>query len=126
MRRPASTPLGVSPDEKGGRTPAKSPTPENDRSANENVIGSTVPSKGRKSPIDPKAIPGVVPASAIEPLLKLTDLTRVLNCQLRTVERLKSSGRLPKPDLLIGTGTRKSPRWKPATIRRWIDEGGAE
>jgi len=125
MRRPASTPLGVGIDEEGGRTPAKSPTPEIARSADENVTRPTLPSNGRKASTDPKSIPGVVSACSIEPLLKLADLALALNCQLRTVERLKSSGRLPKPDLLIGTGSRKSPRWKPATIRRWIDEGGA-
>jgi predicted DNA-binding transcriptional regulator AlpA len=38
----------------------------------------------------------------------------------RTIERLRSAGRFPKPDLKIG----KAPLWKPETIRRWIDEGG--
>ncbi len=136
MKRPAPTPRGVDPNEKGGRTPP-GPDPSNARSAKGNVTDPSNPSKRdatladvrrakARTTGDPKAIPGLALASSLEPLLKLADLTRVLNCQLRTVERLKSLGRLPKPDLLIGTGSRKSPRWKPATIRRWIDEGGAK
>jgi predicted DNA-binding transcriptional regulator AlpA len=57
----------------------------------------------------------------VAPLLSIADLTHILNAGRATVERLKSSGKLPKPDLKIG----RMPRWKPETIRRWIDEGGA-
>jgi len=122
MRRPASTPLGVNPDEKGGRTPAKSPTPENVKPT-ASVAEPTAPSKGRKSSTDPSAIPGIGSASTLEPMLKIEGLALALNCDHRTVERLKASGQLPRPDLSIGIGSRKSPRWKPETIRRWIDEG---
>lgn len=66
------------------------------------------------------------PATSIEPMLTRGDLPILLSCGMRTIERLKSAGRLPKPDLLIGTGSRKSPRWKPETIRRWIEDGGAK
>jgi predicted DNA-binding transcriptional regulator AlpA len=66
-------------------------------------------------------VPGLKVAADIESLLRMTDLIRVLNCSRRIVERLRSSGRLPKPDLYVG---KRSPRWKPATIRRWIEEGG--
>lgn len=77
-----------------------------------------------KDATDSIPIAVVAPTLSIEPLLRLTDLPAVLNCGIRTLERLKSAGRLPKPDLLIGTGNRKSPRWKPETIRRWIEDGG--
>jgi len=66
---------------------------------------------------------GVTTASEIEPMLVFDDLPRVLSCSRRTVERLRASGKFPKPDLLIGTGSRKSPRWKPETIRRLMGGG---
>lgn len=56
----------------------------------------------------------------VEPMMSLGDWSGVLNCSRRMVERLKSSGRLPKPDLIIG----RMPRWKPETVRRWIESGG--
>jgi hypothetical protein len=43
-----------------------------------------------------------------------------LNCCRRLVERMRSAGKIPKPDIKIG----KMPRWKPETIRRWIERGG--
>lgn len=56
----------------------------------------------------------------MEPLLSIADLARVLNCSRRVVEGLRSAGRLPKPDLKIG----KMPRWRPDTVRAWIEKGG--
>ena len=61
-----------------------------------------------------------IPALPIEPLLSNSDLARVLNLAQRTIDRLKTSGKLPRPDLHIG----KMPRWRPATIRAWIERGG--
>jgi predicted DNA-binding transcriptional regulator AlpA len=55
---------------------------------------------------------------AIEPLLTIDGLAAVLSIARRTAERLKSAGKLPRPDLTIG----RMPRWKPETIRCWIDE----
>lgn len=57
--------------------------------------------------------------TAIEPLMGVADLARVLNVSRRSVERLRSSGKLPRPDLHAG----KLPRWRPETIRRWINGG---
>lgn len=74
--------------------------------------------------VDLAKLPGVVPASAIEPLLGPNDLPGILAISLSTIDRLRSSGRFPKPDKLIGIGSRKMPRWKPETIRKWIDAGG--
>jgi predicted DNA-binding transcriptional regulator AlpA len=62
--------------------------------------------------------PGLTLAAAIEPLLSLDDLTVILNVSRRAVERLKSAGKLPRPDLTIG----RMPRWRPESIRRWIAE----
>jgi predicted DNA-binding transcriptional regulator AlpA len=65
-------------------------------------------------------MPGLTPAADIEPLLRQSDLPRVLSCSLRTVERLRVSGKLPRPDLHLG----RSPRWKRSTISAWIAGGG--
>ena len=65
-------------------------------------------------------VPGLKGAADIEPLLRMADLARILSCSRRAVERMRAGGKLPRPDLHIG----KMPRWKPATIRAWIEEGG--
>ena len=57
----------------------------------------------------------------IEPMLSIDDLAAILRCSRRVVERLRSGGKVPKPDIKIG----KMPRWKAATIRAWIEKGGA-
>jgi hypothetical protein len=56
----------------------------------------------------------------IEPLLSITDLCRVLGVDRRTLERMRAAGRVPAPDLIVGT---RSPRWLPAAIRRWCEGG---
>lgn len=61
-----------------------------------------------------------LPCNDLEPLLKLADLTRLLNCSRRTIENLKSAGKLPPPDLQLN----RMPRWRPATVRAWIEGGG--
>jgi predicted DNA-binding transcriptional regulator AlpA len=55
----------------------------------------------------------------IEPLLSIGDLCCILACDRRTVERMRSAGRLPRPDLHVG----RMPRWRAATIRAWIEGG---
>lgn len=54
--------------------------------------------------------------------LRQAEIARSLGISRRTLERERSAGRFPKPDLTIG----KAPLWKPETIRRWIDSGGKE
>lgn len=66
---------------------------------------------------DPASIPGIVTADAIEPLLTLDGVARILSVSRSSIERMKSAGNLPRPDLRIG----RMPRWRPATINRWID-----
>jgi predicted DNA-binding transcriptional regulator AlpA len=56
--------------------------------------------------------------AGIEPALTLADWTQILRCSRREVERMKSAGKLPPPDFKVG----RMPRWKPETVRRWIDE----
>lgn len=52
--------------------------------------------------------------------LRLDDVAQALGIGRRTLERERSAGRFPPPDLHIG----KAPLWKPETVRRWVDGGG--
>jgi predicted DNA-binding transcriptional regulator AlpA len=61
--------------------------------------------------------------TAVVPLLRIADLTRWLACDVRTLDRMRSSGRFPAPDLVVG---RRSPRWRAETIREWLDSVGKE
>jgi len=58
--------------------------------------------------------------AGIEPMLGIDDLAALLSCSRRLVERMRSAGKVPRPDIKIG----KMPRWKAATIRAWIERGG--
>ncbi len=60
-------------------------------------------------------------AVSIEPLLTKADLAKILRVNSRTIDRMRSAGKLPKPDLLL----ERSGRWRAETIRRWIESGGA-
>jgi hypothetical protein len=64
---------------------------------------------GQKSPV-------------IEPALTMENDCAIRNESRRTGERERSAGLWPPPDFSVGTGSRKSPRWLAATIRRWLDE----
>lgn len=57
-----------------------------------------------------------------EPLLSVRDVAAVLGCARRTVERLRSAGKFPGPDVRVG----KLPRWRPETLNRWIEAGGGQ
>lgn len=59
--------------------------------------------------------------AVIEPLLSVARVAALLDVHKRTIEKHRAAGRFPKPDAVIG----RMPRWKPETIRAWIDAGGA-
>jgi hypothetical protein len=61
-------------------------------------------------------------AAFIEPALTMENVCAIRNESRRTGERERSAGLWPPPDFSVGTGSRKSPRWLAATIRRWLDE----
>lgn len=61
---------------------------------------------------NPTPIPGVERLT-----WRLADVARALGVSRRTLERERSAGRFPSPDLRIG----KAPLWRPETIHRWID-----
>jgi predicted DNA-binding transcriptional regulator AlpA len=58
---------------------------------------------------------------ALEQLVSLEGLTTFLNTSRRTVERLKASGKLPKPDIRLG----RMPRWRPETLLGWLEDNAA-
>ncbi len=51
---------------------------------------------------------------------RLDEVAALLGVSRRTIERERSAGRFPKPDLHIG----RAPLWKRETLVRWIAEGG--
>ena len=54
----------------------------------------------------------------------IPDVAAALNVHRRTIERLRSAGKLPRPDYDVSTGKTPRPRWKPETIRAWLANGG--
>jgi hypothetical protein len=60
------------------------------------------------------------PSTAVEPLWTIETVTKFLACSRRHIERERSAGRFPKPDLILG----KRPRWKKETVMRWVDNVG--
>ena len=103
----------------------KPPTPRNEAAGPE--VGRMTRLTRSDAPTSPigcyplASVPGFRSAADIEPLLRMADLTRVLNCSRREVERMRASGRLPRPDLTVGS---RSPRWRHESIRRWVERGG--
>ena len=51
---------------------------------------------------------------------RLDDVAAALGISRRAIERERSAGRFPRPDLKIG----RMPLWRPETIREWIEKGG--
>ena len=50
---------------------------------------------------------------------RLDELAAALGVSRRTLERERSAGRLPRPDLHIG----RAPMWRRETIARWLEGG---
>ena len=61
-------------------------------------------------------------SAVLEPMLGIVAVAELLGVSRRLIERDRAAGRFPRPDLVIG----RMPRWKPETIRRWIDQGGSQ
>jgi predicted DNA-binding transcriptional regulator AlpA len=53
---------------------------------------------------------------------RLAELAEALGVSRRTLERERSAGRFPPPDLMMG----KAPLWSPATIQAWIEARSGE
>jgi len=77
---------------------------------------------------DAAGIPAVLPISrppkASEPVARVTysldDWAKALGVSRRVIERERSAGRLPKPDLFLG----RIPLWKIETVRGFLERGG--
>ncbi len=54
--------------------------------------------------------------------LRLDELAESLGISRRGIERERSAGRFPPPDLTVG----RMPLWRPATINEWIDRRGGQ
>jgi predicted DNA-binding transcriptional regulator AlpA len=63
---------------------------------------------------------GDAPGEVCRLTLRLDELARALGISRRALERERSAGRFPRPDLTIG----RMPLWRPETIRDWIEGGG--
>jgi hypothetical protein len=60
-------------------------------------------------------------AHRVEPLAyRIDEVAAALSLSRRVLERERSAGRFPAPDLNVG----RMPLWKPETIRTWIERGG--
>jgi predicted DNA-binding transcriptional regulator AlpA len=59
-------------------------------------------------------------SASIEPLGTIESWAGALVVSVPTIERLRRAGKIPPPDVMIG----RLPRWKPSTIRAWIEGGG--
>ena len=57
--------------------------------------------------------------AGIEPLLSLNEIASILGVTRRAVERLRSTGSLPRPDLKVG----RNLRWRAETVKAWLDSG---
>jgi predicted DNA-binding transcriptional regulator AlpA len=53
--------------------------------------------------------------------LRLDDVAAALGVSRSAVERERRAGRFPKPDRVVG----RMPLWSPATVRAWLERGGA-
>jgi predicted DNA-binding transcriptional regulator AlpA len=85
---------------------------ERPRLATGGVVG------GQFQPCQPTTSLGSI--ASIEPLVTKADLEQILQIDSRTIDRMRSSGKLPKPDLFLS----RMPRWKASTVRDWIEGGG--
>ncbi|WP_422931762.1 helix-turn-helix transcriptional regulator [Singulisphaera sp. PoT] len=61
--------------------------------------------------------PVAVEATLLERLFTIHDVAGALGVSRRTAERMKSSGKFPRPDLYVGV----SPRWRAETVKGWIE-----
>lgn len=68
----------------------------------------------------PGHLPGVHRLSDADLTWRLDVIAKALGISRRTLERERSAGRFPPPDLTVG----KMPLWRPETIRRWVEGGG--
>ena len=75
------------------------------------LLGLRQALEGRKSDKRPR----------IEPMtLRIDEVAEALGVSRRIIERERSAGRFPKPDLTIG----KMPLWRVESVRSYLERGG--
>lgn len=74
----------------------------------------------RTMAVEPCPIGPGVDATGKRLTIRLDELPCALGVSRRTIERERSAGRFPRPDLIIG----RMPLWRPETIREWVERGG--
>jgi predicted DNA-binding transcriptional regulator AlpA len=52
--------------------------------------------------------------------LRINEVAAAIGVSRRAIERERSAGRFPAPDLRVG----KMPLWKPETLQAWLERGG--
>ena len=77
----------------------------------------------RPTPLVPEPSPAEppIPPPVGRLALRLDEVAAALGVSRRAIERERSAGRFPRPDLHVG----KCPLWAPATLARYVAEGGA-
>jgi hypothetical protein len=61
------------------------------------------------------------PAPVERLCFRIRDIATATGLSQASVERLRASGKLPPPDLVVG----RVPLWRVETIRRWVEGGDA-
>jgi predicted DNA-binding transcriptional regulator AlpA len=108
------------------------PAPRVDGAVTPEAAGDELPEGVKPLAAVLQELAGILPRlkAAIErkpPVERLTyridELADSLGMSRRAIERERSAGRFPTPDLHIG----KAPLWRPETIRDWLDsrKGGS-
>ena len=89
------------------------------------ILGFLVSFRTRRPARRPEGGPPMKPQAESFPVpdritYRLAELSKALGVSRRTLERERSAGRFPPPDLTIG----KLPLWRVETVRRWVEGGG--
>jgi hypothetical protein len=59
----------------------------------------------------------------LDQLISIDAFAHLLDISRRGFERLRSLDQIPPPNQLLGA--RRMPRWRPETVRRWLDQQSA-
>jgi hypothetical protein len=97
--------------------------------ANERPGGNRGVVSGQFQQTDPITTTSPFAITPLKPLLSVNDLLELLQVSRRCLERMRSTGAIPPPDLLLGNIGEKGqlprfPRWRAETIAKWIESGG--
>jgi len=80
------------------------------------VVGGQV---DQHQPITPKRLASISP---VEPLAyRKATVCRMVDISTRTLDRLISAGRFPRPDAHAG----RAPLWRRGTLELWLSQGGS-